>query len=276
MLYQRLKLEGQPESVHLLDLPEPDTSLIDTELEERMGLAQTIVKITRSLREKAKIRTRQPLQRILIPVINPQQRRNIQYFEDIIKEEINVKEIDFVSADTEIVKKKAKPNFKVIGKKFGKLTQPVAEAIKNLTHQEIVSLENSGGLEINIQGNKVNLQLEDIEIYSDTLEGWLVGTEDNITVALDTHITEELRNEGIAREFINRIQKLRKDSDFEVTDRIEIYASVPEEFVKPLLLMKNYITSETLAEKLEFLDNLENPIEIEIDDKVLKVSIKKI
>lgn len=276
MLYQRLRLQNQPESVHLLDLPKEDESLIDAELEERMGLAQTIVRIVRSLREKAKIRTRQPLQRILVPVLNPQQRRNIQYFEDIIKEEINVKEIEYVSADTEIVKKKAKPNFKVIGKKFGKLTQSVAETIKQLSHSQIVQLENTGSLKIEVQGTEQTLQLEDIEIYSDTLEGWLVGTEDNITVALDTHITDELRNEGIAREFINRIQKLRKDSNFEVTDRIEIFAKVPEEFVTPLNAMREYIKTETLAEKFEFVDNLDNSTQIEIDDRLLEVKLNKI
>ncbi len=120
------------------------------------------------------------------------------------------------------------------------------------------------------------MQLEDIEIYSDTLEGWLVGTEDNITVALDTHITDELRNEGIAREFINRIQKLRKDSNFEVTDRIEIFAKVPEEFVTPLNAMREYIKTETLAEKFEFVDNLDNSTQIEIDDRLLEVKLNKI
>lgn len=276
MLYRRLRLPNQPESVHLLDLPIADETLINTELEERMWLAQTIVRIVRFLREKAKIRTRQPLQKILIPVLNPQQRRNIQYFEDIIKEEINVKEIDYVSSDTEIVKKKAKPNFKVIGKKFGKLTQAVAEAIKQLSHQEIVKLETSGTLEIEVQEQKLTLLPEDVELYSDTLEGWLVATEDNITVALDTHISEDLRNEGIAREFINRIQKVRKDSGFDVTDRIEILAEVPEQFIKPLTAMKDYISSETLAEKFEILTNLQNPIEIDIDGNILKVVVNKI
>ncbi len=275
VLYRKLRRTNQPESVHLLDLPFANETVIDSELEERMDLAQKIVKIVRSLREKAKIRTRQALQKILIPVLNPRQRRNIQYFEDIILEEINVKQIDYVSADTEIVKKKSKPNFKIIGKKFGKMTQQVAEAIKNLSHQEIVKLENKGTLDILVQGVDLTLQLEDIEIYSDTLEGWLVGTEDNITVALDTHITEELRNEGIAREFVNRIQKIRKDSGFDVTDRIEIYVVAPEEFIQPLIAMKDHICAETLAEKLEFLLNLESPIQFDIDGKPINVFVKK-
>ncbi len=274
-LYQKLRLENQPESVHLLEIPAVKEELIDNELEEKMGLAQTIVRIVRALREKSKIRTRQPLARILIPVLNPQQRRNIQYFEDVIKEEINVKAIEFVSADTEFVKKKAKPNFKVIGKKFGKLTQNVANRIKELNHEEITKIEKFGNFEIEINGEKIKIQPEDIEIYSDTIEGWLVGTENNITVALDTHITDELRIEGIAREFINRIQKLRKDSNFDVTDRIKIYAKVPKEFIEPLLKSKDYITKETLAEKFEFVENLENPNEIEIDEKKLLICLKK-
>jgi isoleucyl-tRNA synthetase len=275
VLYQRIRRGDQPESVHLLEIPEVKDELIDTELEEKMWLAQTIVRIVRSLREKAKIRTRQPLAKILIPVMNPQQRRNIQYFEDVIKEEINVKTIEYVSAETEFVKKKAKPNFKVIGKKFGKLTQAVANKIKELTHDEIVKIE-AGGLKIDINGEVVTIQPEDLEIYSDTIEGWLVGTEDNLTVALDTHITEELRIEGIAREFINRIQKLRKDSNFDVTDRIEIYAMVPPEFKEPLLVSKDYISKETLAERFQLVESLENGTEIEIDEKKLLISLKKV
>jgi isoleucyl-tRNA synthetase len=275
VLYQRIRRGDQPESVHLLEIPVVKDELIDAELEEKMWLAQTIVRIVRSLREKAKIRTRQPLAKILIPVMNPQQRRNIQYFEDVIKEEINVKTIEYVSAETEFVKKKAKPNFKVIGKKFGKLTQAVANKIKELTHDEIVKIE-AGGLKIDINGEVVTIQPEDLEIYSDTIEGWLVGTEDNLTVALDTHITEELRIEGIAREFINRIQKLRKDSNFDVTDRIEIYAMVPPEFKEPLLVSKDYISKETLAERFQLVESLENGTEIEIDEKKLLISLKKV
>ncbi|ROL60123.1 isoleucine--tRNA ligase [Bacteroidetes/Chlorobi group bacterium MS-B_bin-24] len=275
VFYQRIRRGDQPESVHLLEIPVVKDELIDTELEEKMWLAQTIVRIVRSLREKAKIRTRQPLAKILIPVMNPQQRRNIQYFEDVIKEEINVKTIEYVSAETEFVKKKAKPNFKVIGKKFGKLTQAVANKIKELTHDEIVKIE-AGGLKIDINGEVVTIQPEDLEIYSDTIEGWLVGTEDNLTVALDTHITEELRIEGIAREFINRIQKLRKDSNFDVTDRIEIYAMVPPEFKEPLLVSKDYISKETLAERFQLVESLENGTEIEIDEKKLLISLKKV
>ncbi|MCX7880833.1 MAG: isoleucine--tRNA ligase [Ignavibacteria bacterium] len=276
VLFQRLRRPNEPESVHLLDLPEVRSEHIDIDLEEKMSLAQTIVKIVRNLRERAKIRTRQPLSKILIPVLSSQQRRNIQYFENIIKEEVNVKEIEYVSADTEFVKKKAKPNFKVLGKKFGKLTQPVAEKIKELTSEEVAKLEMNGEFELTFNDNAVTIILEDVEIYSDSIEGWLVGTEDNITVALDTQITDELRSEGIAREFINRIQKLRKDLGLDVTDRIEIKAVVPEEFRQPLLATKNFVQSETLAEVFELVEQIENSKVVEVDDKVLYVFIKKV
>ncbi len=276
IIYQKLRHQSDPISVHLVDLPEPNNNLIDSELEEKMGLAQTIVQIARSLRERAKIRVRQPLAKILVPVLNPKQRRNIQHFENIIKEEINVKEIAYVSADTEFVRKKAKPNFKVIGKKFGKLTQSIANRIKKLTHDEIIELERKKAITVSVQNENVTIQLEDIEIYSDSIEGWLVGSESNVTVALDTHITSELRTEGIAREFINRIQNLRKKSNFDVTDRIEIYASVPEEFIEPFQNTRDYIMGETLAEKFVLTEKLTDSEEIEIDEKKLFISLKKL
>lgn len=276
ILYQKLRHKYDSESVHLMDLPQADLNLIESELEEKMLLAQTIVRIARSLREKAKIRTRQPLSRILIPIINPRQRRNIQHFENIIKEEINVKEIDYVPANTEFVRKKAKPNFKVIGKKFAKLTQIIANQIKELNHAQIVELEERGSLELILENDKIKLEAEDVEIFSDSIEGWLVGNEGNITVALDTTISKELLKEGIAREFINRIQNLRKNANFNVTDRIFIKVVAPEEFLDALLTLKDYIQSETLAEKIEFVNSLENYQQIEINEKIFLVLISKI
>ncbi len=276
LIYRRLRRQTDPESVHLNDMPAYDERLVDTELENRMALAQTIVKITRFLREKAKIRVRQPLSKILVPVINPAQRRSIQHFENIIKEEINVKEVEYVSADTEFVRKKAKPNFKVIGKKFGKLTQAVANRIKELTHNEIVEIERNNRLELAVEGSPVVLQLEDIEIVSDTIEGWLVGKENDITVALDTHITEELRDEGIAREFVNRIQNLRKKNNFEITDRIKIFVYADDEVCQRLRRTEQYILTETLGEKLVFLASPEDTEEVEIDDKNIWIKVNKV
>jgi isoleucyl-tRNA synthetase len=274
-LYQRLRREDEPESIHLMDLPQPDSSMIDTELEAQMSAAQTIVFLVRSLREKSKIRVRQPLQRILVPVMNVAERRNIQHFEDIIKEEINVKAIEFVSGETGIVTKKAKPNFKVIGRKFGKNTQTVANAIKEMKDDDIRNLESSSSFILNLNGQEFALSAEDVEVVSEDIEGWLVASDGNITVALDTHIDEGLLTEGIAREFVNRIQNLRKSSGFEVTDRIKIEFNAPQEFTKAIQAMKDYIGNETLAEGIVYKENLEGT-QIDIDEQYLTVNISKI
>ncbi|MFA6570643.1 MAG: DUF5915 domain-containing protein, partial [Bacteroidota bacterium] len=274
-LYLRLKSDNSPESVHLLEMPESDVTLIDKELERRMEIAQRIVFLARSLREKAKIRVRQPLRRILVPVLTPADRRDIQHFEEIIKEELNVRTIEFVSGDTDIVRKSAKANFKTIGKKFGKITQQVANEIKNLKPQQIKQLELEKELKLNIAGNDVILDSEDIEIVSEDMEGWLVASEANVTVALDTQMDEELLQEGIAREFVSRIQNLRKNSGFEVTDRISIEYNAPENFQIALNAQKEYIKNETLALTLNFNDKLSAGEDIEIDEILMKVKIEK-
>jgi isoleucyl-tRNA synthetase len=274
-LYQRLKNEDDVESVHLMDLPVADENLIDVELEEKMSLAQTIVTLARSLREKAKIRVRQPLQRLLIPVLNPAQRRNIQYFESIIKEELNVKEIEYVSGDTDIVTKKAKGNFKVIGKKFGKMTQAVANAIKEMTNDDIRELETNNKFKLTVNGTEVDITMEDVEIQSDNIEGWLVASDEGITVALDTQLTPELINEGLAREFVNRIQNLRKNLKFEVTDRINIYINAGDDFMKAVNELSDYIKNETLANSIEFVNDLEGD-KLDILDINVIVKIEKV
>ncbi|TAL70395.1 MAG: isoleucine--tRNA ligase [Bacteroidetes bacterium] len=274
ILYQRLRIEGDEESIHLRSIPKPDMNLINKELENRMEIAQTIVFLVRSLRETSKIKVRQPLKRILVPVLSPKYRRDIQYFEDVIKEEINVKEIEFVSGETEIVKKSAKPNFKSIGKKFGKITQQVANAIKELKEKEIKILESNGSLKLNISETDVELVPDDVEIISEDIEGWLVATQDNITVALDTQIDDELIKEGIAREFINRIQNLRKNSGFDVTDRIKILYDATENVTNAIEEKSAHIMSETLAEMLSHA-KFEGGVEIDIDDVIIKVIINR-
>jgi isoleucyl-tRNA synthetase len=273
-LYQKLRLPSEPESIHLINLPDVEENVIDIELEKKMEMAQSIVSLARSLREKAKIRVRQPLLRILVPVSGAAERRNIQYFEDIIKEEINVKTIEFVTGETEIVRRKAKGNFKSIGRKFGKSTQPVADAIKKMTNEQILLLEKNKSFRLNLDGNDVDIILEDVEIFSEDIEGWLVESDGKLTVALDTHLTEDLISEGNAREFINRIQNLRKSSGLEVTDRVLIYYSAPDAISLSLEKQRDYILNETLAETFEKRD-LTDATEIEIDDVTLKVMITK-
>ena len=273
-LYQRLRNDDQPESVHLHEFQKADEELINPELEERMALAQSIVFLARSLREKSKLRTRQPLKRILIPVHSPKQRRDIQYFEGIIKEELNIKNIEFVTDDSEIVKRSAKPNFKVIGKKFGKLTKKVAPMIKEFKEKDIKKIENEGSLSLNVDDQDIKITMEDIELVNEDIEGWLVAVEDNLTVALDTQLDKDLINEGLAREFVNRIQNFRKDSGLEVTDRINIRFDGPENIMEAVEVMENYIKNETLAENIDHFEDLDGK-EFDIDDMKLKLEIEK-
>ena len=275
-LYQRIRIDSEPVSIHLNDLPVVDKSKIDLELERRMDAAQRITSLARSLREKANLKVRQPLRRILIPYETPEQRRDIQKVSDIIIEEINVKAIEFIDADSnDIVRKAAKPNFKIIGKKFGKSTQLVANAIKTLSNSQIKQIEKNGTLEIETNQQLFSLALEDIEIQSEDIEGWLVTSENGITVALDTTLDSDLINEGIAREFVSKIQNLRKDSDFEVMDRIEILYNCDENIHNALQNKKNYISNEVLANTLDFKDELENSVKFELNDNVINVIIKK-
>jgi isoleucyl-tRNA synthetase len=276
-LYQRLRTENDAESIHLTDMAIPDTNLIDVELERRMDAAQRITSLARSLRERANLKVRQPLRRILIPVNSPSERRDIQLVEDIIKEEINVKFIEFVSEDnSDIVRKVAKPNFKIIGKKFGKSTQGVANFIKELKNDTIKLIELNGKITTNIDGNDLDISLEDIEIMSEDIEGWLVTSEYGLTVALDTTLDSELINEGIAREFVNRIQNLRKDSGFEVTDRIKIQYFSDKSISDSVNAMQQYVMSETLAESIEFNENCDNFESLELNDSNIKLKIEKI
>ncbi len=273
-LYQRLRTEKDEISVHLNDMPLSDESLIDEDLERRMAAAQTIVFLARSLREKSKIRVRQPLSRILVPVDSAEDRRNLQKVENIIKEEINVKAIEYISGETEIVKRSAKPDFKVIGKKFGKLTQKVAAGIKEFGEKQVKTLEKGGTITLDLNGEKAEILLEDIEIVSEDIEGWLVASDENITVALDTQLNDELINEGLAREFVNRIQNLRKQSGFEVTDRIEIKYNAGETIRKAVQAEKDYIMNETLAENIEFSEEkLNEKIDIEEEDVFVELKI---
>jgi isoleucyl-tRNA synthetase len=274
-LFSRLRNDNDPESIHLMDIPNPEKELIDTQLEERMKLAQTVVSLARSLREKAKLKVRQPLKRILIPVLNPNHRRNIQYFEDIIKEELNIKAIEYVSGDTDIVSRKAKADFKKIGKKFGKDTQKIANSIKMLTNEQIKDLEKKDELILFVDNVEYIINFEDVEISSDNIEGWLVAIDENVTVALDTNLTPELMAEGIAREFINRVQNLRKNMEFEVTDRIGIQYFASDDIASAIEKMSEFIASETLAEIIERATNsVGDKVDFDGDELFIKIEKK--
>jgi isoleucyl-tRNA synthetase len=264
-LYRALHVEEEiiGQSVHCSILRAIESSEVDTELEARMKQAQTVVSLARSLREKAKIKTRQPLRRILLPVDGPSTRRRYQKVEDIIAEELNVKLIEYVSDDTNIVRKSARPNFKVIGKKYGGNTQGVATAIKSLSSDDIRNLEQRSVLAVLVNDATMQIDYEDVEIVSEDIEGWLVASEGSITVALDTEIDDALITEGIAREFVSKIQKVRKDSGFDVTDRIRLEYSASDETSNALMSMRHYIERETLAIELERVPQIDvEPLDV--------------
>jgi isoleucyl-tRNA synthetase len=241
---------GLPESVHLCMLPVPDESVINPVLERRMERAITIVGLVRAMRMKSNLKVRQPLKKIILPVSNEQDRAVIKQMEDVILEEINVKQIEFVTDDSGIVRKKAKPNFRSLGQKFGKAVQPVAARIREFTSSEISALERDGSMNIVINGVETTIVKEDVEILHEDIQGWMVESDGSMTVALDTELNAELIDEGLAREFVNRVQNMRKDAGLEVTDRIKIYYRSKDRLTKALARLSAYVRQETLATEL--------------------------
>ena len=263
------------ESVHLADFPLYNEALVDKPLERKMESAQTISSLVLSLRAKEKIKVRQPLQKIMIPVSSEQQKKEIAAVSNLIKHEVNVKEIELLQDASDILVKQIKPNFKTLGPRFGKDMKAIASAVINFSAEDINKIEQKGALDIDVNGKNISLSLDDVEITSQDIEGWLVASEGNLTVALDVTITDELRREGIARELINRIQNLRKDSGFEVTDKIDVTLQKDEQVVNAVGANMTYIKSETLTNELEIIDKLDNGIEIAFDDVNTKLFIQK-
>jgi isoleucyl-tRNA synthetase len=263
------------ESVHLAEFPSYDESFIDKALERKMENAQTISSLVLSLRAKEKIKVRQPLEKIMIPVDSDQQREEILAVADLIKHEVNVKTIELLDDASDILVKQIKPNFKVLGPRFGKDMKLIASVVRGLNAEDIKKIEQSGIFEVEINGKMITLGLADFEITSQDIEGWLVANEGPLTVALDITITDDLRKEGIARELVNRIQNLRKDSGFEVTDRIDVKLQSDNQIIKAIDNNLEYIKSETLTEELEIIDQVNNGIEISFDDVNTKLFITK-
>ncbi len=240
-----------------------------------MENAQTISSLVLSLRAKEKIKVRQPLQKIMIPVLDDAQKEEINAVSSLIKSEVNVKEIELLDDASGILVKQIKPNFKALGPKFGKDMKLVSSEIQSFTQEQINAVEKEGQISIEINGKSITLGTEDVEISSKDIEGWLVANADGITVALDVTITEDLRKEGIARELVNRIQNARKDSGFEVTDKIKLTFLNFEELQQSVLANENYIKTETLTNELVFVEALENGTEIEFDTIKSKMLIEK-
>jgi len=263
------------ESVHLSNFPVFDSSLVDKELESKMQKAQTISSLVLSIRQKEKIKVRQPLQKIMIPVLGKKERQEIEAVADLIKSEVNVKEIELLDDASDILVKKIKPNFKVLGPKFGKEMKQIAQAVSLLGQEDIQKIEQEGEINLKIENKIIKLQLQDVEISSQDIEGWLVASSGPLTVALDVTIDDELRQEGIARELVNRIQNLRKDSGFEVTDRIDIKILKDGLVEKAVENNLSYIKTETLTAELDLEEILENGTEVAFDEVNTKLFIEK-
>jgi len=258
--------KDKAESVHLTNFPVCNNSLIDKDLEERMELAQKISSMALSLRKRTNNRVRQPLNKLMIPVLDEHFKQQIEKVRNLILSEVNVKEIEYIDESAGILVKKIKPNFKTLGPRYGKLMKQIAAAVDTFTPNEITTIENSGKITIEVENQTVEILITDVEIITEDIPGWVVSNMGNMTVALDITITETLRQEGIARELINRIQNLRKDKGFEVTDKIKVQIEKNSEINAPIENNYAYICSETLADSLDLNQALdcEEKTEIEI------------
>ena len=262
------------ESVHLTDFPKVDKSLIDQNLVEKTHLAQTITSMVFSLRKKENVKVRQPLQKVMIPVLDKKTEEQILAVSELIKQEVNVKELQLINAEeaSHLIVKQIKPNFKSLGQRLGKDMKTVAGEINNMTSEQISAIEKEG--KMTIAGYEIGL--EDVEISTKDIPGWTVASEGKVTVALDLTITDELKAEGIAREFINRVQNLRKEKDFDLTDRISIILEESCPYKQELINNERYICEEVLSDKIDFVNSLPISEEIEINEVNFKVNINKI
>ena len=277
-LYRDLTLATQSEnfeSVHLADFPQCVEKYVDKSLESKMEKAQTISSLVLSLRKKEMIKVRQPLQKVMIPILEESQRAEIEAVSDLIKAEVNVKEIVLLDDASGILVKQIKPNFKTLGPRFGKDMSLIAKEIQGFSSDQINKFEREGEISIIIQEKSIILTLQEVEISSQDIEGWLVANSNGITVALDISISEELHQEGIARELVNRIQNIRKDSGFEVTDKIKVQIQRNGDLEIAVLNNEAYIKSETLTDLLVFVDELESGVAIEFDEITTRIAINK-
>ena len=265
-------LGGTLDSVHLDKFPVADDSQINKDLEARMEMAQKITSMVLALRRKVNIKVRQPLQAIMIPAVDAEQKKHIEAVKDLIMNEVNVKELRFVEGAGVLVKK-VKCNFRTMGKKFGKLMKGVAAAMDQLSQEQIAELEANGTIGINVEGQDLTVEAADVDIISEDIPGWLVSNDGNLTVALEVELTQELKNEGMARELINRIQNIRKESGLEITDRICVILSPNDEVQKAADTFADYIQTQVLADSITLQPN-DGQI-VDFDDFKLNIKIVK-
>ena len=264
------------ESVHLATFPEAQDSFIDSALEERMKLAQDISSMVLALRRKVNIKVRQPLQEIMIPITSAHQKESIEAVKHLIMGEVNVKDVKFVDNATGILVKSIKPDFKKLGPKYGKIMKDLAAAITKMTQADILSFENAGTFTLRVGEQDAVIERSDVDIFSEDIPGWLVANEGTLTVALDITLTEELKNEGLAREFVNRIQNIRKSNGLEITDKVRISILSTPQMDKALQDFNEYISKQVLAESIETVASVEEAETLEFDDFALTVRVEKV
>lgn len=262
-------------SVHHADFPVANESAIDAALEERMQLAQDVCSLVLSLRKKVNIKVRQPLQKVLIPVLNPSMKQQLELIEDLIKAEVNVKEMEYITDTEGIIKKKIKPNFKALGTKLGAKMKAAGALITAFGQHEIATIEKEGSINLDLDGETVNILLSEVEIAAEDIPGWSVASKASLTVALDITLTDELKQEGDAREFVNRIQNIRKESGFELTDRIFVTVLETESLKPSIVKYNDYICREILADVIQWVPEITDGTEIEVNDSLLKVVVNK-
>ena len=262
-------------SVHLTLFPVADENLIDKELEARMQMAQKVTSMVLALRRKVNIKVRQPLQSIMVPVVDDEQKRHIEAVKDLILNEVNVKEIKLLDSTTGFLVKKVKCNFKLLGPKFGKQMKAVAAQMSTLSQEAIAEFEKNGQYTLDIDGVPAVVDINDVEIFSEDIPGWQVANEGKLTVALEVTVTEELRKEGIARELVNRIQNIRKSSGLEIVDRIHVYLSKNTIINDAVIEYNNYICNQVLANDITLMDEVSDGTELEFDDFKLYVKVVK-
>jgi isoleucyl-tRNA synthetase len=263
------------ESVHHASFPVADESMIDLALEERMTMAQDLSSLVLSIRKKVNIRVRQPLQKILIPTTGKAMHDQLIKIEDLILAEVNVKEMEYLPSDNDFIKKKVKANFVLLGKKLGAKMKVVAVAISQLSQPDIRLLESEGKLNIIADGETFEIEREEVEIQSEDVEGWMVASKNALTVALDVSITPALENEGNARELVNRIQKIRKEQDLELTDRIEVEIQQESSLEAVFQEFNTYICAEILADEIRFIKELTKGEETDINGISFKINVLK-
>jgi isoleucyl-tRNA synthetase len=263
------------QSVHFTDFPDVKNATIDKDLEERMKLAQDASSLILSIRKKINIKVRQPLKKALIPVLNPSMKIQLGKVEELIRTEVNIKEIEYLEANNEFIHKKIKPNYVLLGKKLGAKMKGVSQALAKFTQQDIGKLEKEGKIQVVADGDPVEIALEEVEITSEDVPGWMVATKGPLTVALDVTVTPELEREGNARELVNRIQKIRKDKEFELTDRISVQIGGAQTLEETIREFNYYICAEILADKLDLVAEITNGTQIEVNDVPLTVFVTK-